>query len=252
MVLGLALSDLVPDVLAHNPVARARLPRAQPPEQPVWDGDQADRFLVEAERLCPHLALAYRLVLRRALRRGEVLSLQWRDVDERRGVLTVERTVGERAGLTGDTKGRRRREIPLSADLLERLRAQRLGFCTDNVQRSPGPWVFLNPETALPYHPRILSWWVPQLAHAAGVPVIQPKDMRATCASNLLSDGVPLPTVSQLLGHSSIAVTSSFYERIIKRRQQQIAQVADQLDAALDRSAESVRGTRPAPIRRAE
>jgi integrase len=112
--------------------------------------------------------------------------------------------------------------------------------------------VFLNPETGLPYHPRILSWWVPALCRAAGVPVIQPKDMRATCASNLLSDGVPLPTVSQLLGHSSIAVTSAFYERIIKRRQAQIAQVADSLDAALDRSAESARGTRPAPIRRAE
>jgi integrase len=251
MVLGLALSDLVPDVLAHNPVARARLPRAQPPEQPVWDGDQADRFLDAAERLCPHLALAFRLILRRALRRGEVLSLQWRDVDERRGVLTVERTVGERAGQTGDTKGRRRREIPLSADLLVRLRAPLVRDHHYTLPR-PSPWVFLNPETGLPYHPRILSWWVPALCRAADVPIIQPKDMRATCATVLLDQGWPLPRVAALLGHASIATTAAHYARAIARRENRLAQMADEIDALLDAGGESARGTRPAPIRRAE
>jgi integrase len=243
MALGLALSDLVPDVLQHNPVTRARLPRMQPPAQPVWDGDQADRFLQEAERLAPHLALAFRLILRRALRRGEVLALQWRDVDERRSVLTVERTVGERAGQTGDTKGRRRREIPLSADLIDRLRASK---------QSMSPWIFTNPETNLPYHPRILSWWVPQLAHAAGVPVIQPKDMRATCATNLLDQGWPLPRVAALLGHASIATTASHYARAISRREDRLAQMGTEIDVLLDAGGDAARAGAPAPIRRAD
>jgi integrase len=107
------------------------------------------------------------------------------------------------------------------------------------------PWVFLNPETSLPYHPRILSWWVPQIALVAGIPPIQPKDMRATCATNLLEEGVPLPRISQLLGHSSVAVTSSFYSRVLTRRDARIAQDADALDDALDRSALNARGERP-------
>jgi integrase len=252
MALGLALADLVPDVLQHNPVTRARLPRMQPPEQPVWDGDQADRFLQEAERLAPHLALAYRLVLRRALRRGEVLSLQWKDVDERRGVLTVERTTGEQAGQTGDTKGRRRREIPLSGDLLERLRAQRFRFLADSICAPPSQWVFTNPESGLPYHPRILSWWVPQIARAAGVPVIQPKDMRATCATVLLDQGWPLPRVAALLGHASIATTASHYARAIHRREDRLAQMGTEIDALLDAGGDAARAGAPAPIRRAD
>lgn len=256
MVLGYALADLVPDVLPSNPVRRVRLPREQAPEQPVWDGAEAERFLEAAERLEPDLALAYRLILRRGLRRGECLSLQWKDLDERRAVLTIASTAGDRAGEVGDTKGRRSREIPLSSDLLTRLQEHREKF--GRIQKDSGkigtlsPWMFANPETGLCWSHQRLNRRAPAICAAADVPVIMPKDMRATCATNLLSEGRPLPEVSHLLGHSSIAVTSQFYERIIKRRQEHVARIADEIDAALDRSADAARGDTPAPIRRAE
>jgi integrase len=160
--------------------------------------------------------------------------------------------VGERAGQTGDTKGRRRREIPLSADLLERLRERRgnagkLGGKSEEIT----PWVFLNPETGLPYHPRILSWWVPAIARAADVPVIQPKDMRATCATVLLDQGWPLPRVAALLGHASIATTAAHYARAISRREDRLAQMADEIDSLLNAGGASARTGAPAPIRRA-
>jgi len=150
--LGLALEGLVPDVLPHNPVRRTRLGRRQPPTQPVWDGAQAERFLAAAERHAPALALAYRLILHRGLRRGEVLALRWADLDEQRAVLVIDETAGERAGEVGDTKGRRSREIPLSRDLLARLLAHR------SAQTRLTPWVFANPATGQPWS-RSPRWW---------------------------------------------------------------------------------------------
>jgi integrase len=110
-------------------------------------------------------------------------------------------------------------------------------------------WIFTNPETGLPYHPRILSWWVPAICRAADVPPIQPKDMRATCATLLLNEGRPLPEVSRLLGHASIATTSAFYARIVRYREDQIAGLADGLDAALDCSRDAARVGAPIPMR---
>lgn len=247
MVLGYALADLVPDVLPTNPVRRTnRLPRGQAPEQPVWDGDQADRFLEAAEEGAPHLALAYRLILRRALRVGEVVALQWTEVNEARSVVLVRTTAGDRTGERADTKGRREREIPLSADLVRRLISRR------EAQARPSPWVFTNPETGLPYDASRLRRLAVAVCQAAQLPPINPKDMRATCATVLLDEGVPLAQVSALLGHSSIAITAVFYARVLRRREERIGQLAEAFDRAHERGAISARGSAPAPFRRAE
>lgn len=248
MVLGIALGDLVPDVLASNPVRRVKLPKAQLPEQPVWDADQAERFLEAAERSAPHLALAFRLLLTRGLRHGELLVLEWKDLDEKRRVLTVDETAGARAGEVGDTKGRRRREIPLSDELVARLRAHRV----EQQTILPSAWIFANPYSGLPWVTSTLDYWIPEIARQAGVPPISPKDMRATAATNLLLGGMPLVLVSQLLGHSSIAVTSAFYERVLRGRDALLARVADDLDAALERASETARGEAPRSITRVE
>lgn len=239
-VLGMALGHLVPDVLPHNPVRRTRLGRQQAPTQPVWDGVQAERFLVAAEAHAPRLALAYRLILHRALRRGEVLALRWADLDEQRAVLVIDETAGERAGETGDTKGRRSREIPLSRDLLARLLAHR------STQTRLTHWVFANPATGQPWSRSALARVAAQTMAAAGLPPINLKDMRATCATVLLDQGAPLPRVSQLLGHSNVAITSQFYARVLRLTEARAADVAESLDAAFERAAGA---EQPAAIR---
>lgn len=230
-VLRIALQNLVPDVLAYNPVARTRLARQQQPAQPVWDGEQAARFLAVAEAEIPHLALACRLILHRALRRGEVLALRWPDLDEARSVLTIDETAGERVGEAGDTKGRRTRDIPLSADLLARLLAHKA------ARRRPSPWVFANPATGQPYSREALREAVARAVKAAGLPPITAKDMRATAATVLLDQGVPLPRVADLLGHADVATTAKFYARTIKLTEARVSDVAEGLDAAFTRAA---------------
>jgi len=239
-VLGMALGELVPDVLAANPVRRTRLPKRQRPEMPVWDADEAARFLAAADQHAPHLAPAYRLILHRALRRGEVLALRWADLDERAGVLAVDETAGRRSGETGDTKGRRRREIPLSPDLIDALAAHR------RAQRRPSPWVFANPATGKPFSREALREAVARAITAAGLPPITVKDLRATAATVLLDQGVPLPRVSELLGHADVATTARFYARVIRLTADRVADVAEGMDAAFARAAGS---EKPAELR---
>lgn len=234
-VLHQALDELIPEVLSHNPARGRRRGRALPePSQPVWSAEQAGRFLTVAERTVPHVALAFRLILRRGLRTGEAVALTWSDVDERAGTLTIDETAGIARGTSGPTKTRRVRDVPLSADLTARLRAHRREHpATDpHIFTSEGRQVSLG-------HFRHL-WH--RTVRVAGLPPITPKDGRATCATILLDEGRPLPEVSQLLGHANVATTARFYQRTIKRRAEQVVQLGETIDAALERAARSGTG----------
>lgn len=240
--LQVALERLVPHILTYNPSRNARLGRGQPAAQPVWDAGQVDLFLSTAERMRSDLALAFRLILRRALRRGEVLALLWTDIDERRRLLLVDDTAGERVGETGDTKGRRIREIPLSDDLLTACRSHRLR------QRRFSDWVFPGHKKGKPLSIRRINSIVHEISDAAGLPRITPKDMRATAATILLDENVALARVSRLLGHSNIAITGRFYDRVLMNRPDRVARLSDEFDEAFERASEAAKGTSPAPI----
>ena len=56
--------------------------------------------------------------------------------------------------------------------------------------------------------------WKP-LLRRAGLPNIRFHDLRHTCATLLLTKGVHPKIVSEMLGHSSIAITLDIYSHII-------------------------------------
>lgn len=64
---------------------------------------------------------------------------------------------------------------------------------------------------------RTLSWHFRMIAEASGYPHITPHKVRHTFATLLVEEGVPLETVSELLGHSDISVTKRFYAHISDR-----------------------------------
>lgn len=234
-VLHQALEDLIPDVLTYNPARarRARRPQ-QEPDQPVWTSEQAERFLAYAERLAPDLALGYRLILRRALRIGEVIALDWSDVDAGRQTLRIDETAVPNSQESGPTKTRRVRDVPLSADLTTRLRDHRRAY------PSTLPFVFVRDGRRVSVDTFRNVW--DRVAAAARLPKLAPKDGRATCATLLLDAGRPLPQVQQLLGHTSVATTAKFYARILRRRQDQVAGLGEALDEALAAPSEGENG----------
>jgi len=61
------------------------------------------------------------------------------------------------------------------------------------------------------------------LASKAGLKGVGLHSLRHSHASQLLSDGVPLPTVSKRLGHSSVNITAQIYSHAFRQ---------DEIDAA--------------------
>lgn len=179
-----------------NPAARRRL--REPEGRVRWITKAEAAALMRSadkDRRALHLPDFIRLALHTGMRRGEMLGLEWRRVDLQAGLIYLE-------GM--HTKSGKRRSVPLNAEARAAL-ISRAGF---RARHCPGsPWVFCNPHGE-----RIASvkHSFASACERAGVSDFRVHDMRHTCAAWLVSAGVPLPAVRDLLGHSTVKVTERY------------------------------------------
>lgn len=217
-VLGMACKQAVRwGLLLRSPVEGVDAPRREPRELEVWTGDQVMAFLAAAhgERL---LALFY-LALTTGLRMGELLGLEWRDLDG--DMLTVRRSLGVIKGkglVVTEPKTRRgTRSLRLPDDTLAVLEAHReLQEHERKLAEKLGRWqpcgaIFASVRGGR-LHPRNVRRALERVIARAGVPRITFHDLRHTHATLLLESGVvSLTELSARLGHHDPAFTLSVY-----------------------------------------
>ena len=179
-------------------------PRVPKSEIKPLDARQAKKLLDTARDTQPSLYALYVLAVATGMRSGEILGLQWRDVDLEARTLQVRRTVFNGAVGTPKT-ARSNRGIRLPEIAVEALRGH---------PRS-SEWVFSSKKgTSLSVHNLHNRSWRP-LLREAGLPHIRFHDLRHTCATLLLSKGVHPKVVQELLGHSSIEITLDTYSHVL-------------------------------------
>jgi integrase len=167
-------------------------------------------------------------------RRGEVLALRWSDI--RDGAAFVERSLSQtRVGLifkSTKTEVPRRIELPPTMPAIlarhrERQDEFRRQFGTD--YRSDLDLIFANPD-GTPLKPDSVSGTVSRLCRTLKLPKgASLHTVRHSHASLLLEKGVDIATVSERLGHSSVATTAAIYAHAIRGKDRAAAQVWDEL-----------------------
>ncbi|MFF3582254.1 site-specific integrase [Streptomyces mirabilis] len=205
------------ELISRNVVQLVPAPRVEPRELHPWSLDETLTFL-EAARTDP-LYPAFVLAVALGLRRGEILGLQWRDVDLDRRTLTVRTTLnrGGKELYLDTTKNRRARVIPIPLMCVAPLRWQRLRQ-TARRDAIGADWhdsdhVFTT-RSGRPIEPRNLYRSFLRIAASAGLPQVRLHDTRHGCASLLFAAGVAPRTVMEILGHSQIAVTMNVYTHV--------------------------------------
>ncbi len=132
---------------------------------------------------CRQQADVIRLLLLTGCRKGEIFGLRWSEVCD--GMLALDDSK------TGP------RTVPLGSGARAIL---------DRQPRTDSPFVFPSPlDASRPRGPDLSLWY--RIRREAGIEDVRLHDLRHTMASHAVMNGVPVPVVSRMLGHSNVRMT---------------------------------------------
>jgi len=172
-------------------------------------------FLDTCKRLQPGYYPLFLTAFRTGMRMGEVLALEWRDIDFNGRFIRVERSF-KREQVQG-TKTNKARRVDMSNQLhdeLDRLHTQRLQEALAKGRDYPNNIIFHHKDGGH-ISQNTLRGGFKRLLVKAGIRELRFHDIRHTFASLLLTNGEGVTYVKEQLGHSSIQMTVDIYGHLV-------------------------------------
>jgi integrase len=234
-ILRVALKDAVQQGLMEaNPTDGAILPRWNKREMQVLDEEQVGRFL-HAAKASPYYGV-YHFAIATGMRMGELLGLKWADVDWGNAILFIRRQAQRVNGhgvIFQEPKTKSGiRKIKIQKNSLgeleqQRQRIQRL------IKRTGGKWqehdlIFPSLVGTTIVASNLRRNFKANL-RKANLPNIRFHDLRHTAATLMINHEVPIPVVSQILGHSKPSVTLDIYAHCSVAMQTHASLIMDEI-----------------------
>lgn len=213
--------------ISRNPAALVDGPRVEQNEIEPFTREEAQRFLtaIKGDRL----EALYTVALTMGLRQGEALGLRWRDVELDVGYIRVNRQlqrVNHKYELVELKSKRSRRSLAVPPAIIGSLLRHR---DRQGIERSVAArrWhdtdlVFARPD-GYPLSGSVVTHTFQNVLKAAGLPRRRFHDLRHSCATLLLAQGVSPRVVMDILGHSQISLTMNTYAHVLPEMQRDAA-----------------------------
>jgi integrase len=218
--LSKALKQAVDDgLIPRNAAASVKPPQPRRDEIRPLDREQVRTFLatVSGERL----EALYVVAITAGLRQGELLGLKWEDLDLDTGTLQVRRTLSEARSsrIFEAPKSGKGRSIRLTRRASEALRSHRKRQLEEKL-RLGTLWqengLVFPAQVGTPLGGRNLIRHFKRMLKRSGLAeTFRFHDIRHTCATLLLKQGVHVKFVQELLGHGDVSLTLNVYSHVL-------------------------------------
>lgn len=215
-------------IIPRNPAEFVSVPKQQKYKAQVYDKKEVANLLEAAKGT--RFDIPIRLAVGLGLRRGELLALQWSDIDFQNNILSVNKnlvyvdkkyTVGESKAQSGI------RKLAAPPSLMEALRhhkvrqmENKLAFGKDYQDNR---LICCRPD-GRPIHTASFSQEFNRFLKSHGLKHIRLHDLRHTNATLMLQMGVPAKVASERLGHASISITLDTYTHVVQELNQEAAE----------------------------
>ena len=205
-------------MLKENPCRNVVLPSPEQKDRRIPTLEEAQSFLESLESEPLHWRAFFTLAIYGGLRRGELLGLEWQDIDFKNRIITIAREsqYNKEDGVYTDTPktASSRRTIKLHPVVFETLRAYRAAQ-TEYRLSLGDQWhdsgrLFTGVD-GKPMHPNAPYNWLSRFCERTGQPFYGIHAFRHLNASLQIGSGADAKTVSANLGHSKVATTLNIY-----------------------------------------
>ena len=208
-------------VIVSNPAERVQPPRAKKPKRKYYDDDQCKILLKNLERLDEEqikYKTAIILTVFTGVRLGELMGLEWSDIDFRNGIVSINRSSQYLADTGVFTKVPKTessiRDVAIPDFVISLLEEYKLWY-EEQKSLYGELWIDSNrlfvQADGKPMHPSTISKWFVKFIGQIGLPVINFHGLRHTNATLLIAQNIDVAVVAARLGHAQITTTFNFY-----------------------------------------
>ena len=205
-------------IIPRSPCAGIMLPKGQKKPAVIFEEDEIEQLRAAAKGTDMELVIDMELCM--GLRRGELLGLQWCDIDWDRKRISIvrNRVVVDGKTLVKEPKTENSiRTLDVPEQLIRKLKQHRVKCMENSVELGAAytstEFVIVHPD-GKPIYPEYLSQMLTKLLKNAGLPQCRFHDLRHLCATIMVRQGVDVKTAQQRLGHKDIKTTLEIYAHV--------------------------------------
>ena len=234
-------------VLEHyidfNPCDAVNLPRNEKPQIEILTREEQQRLICTSYKF--RYGVFIRLTLATGLRLGELLGLRWEDIDTKKNMLSIRRTLNrlpkvDYNGIGNSTEvviqepktKNSVRSIPLMQVILNELlqwkNVQLADARTAGYLYTDSGFIVTN-QTGGYIEPRTFKDYYDEILQAAGLGHYTFHALRHTFATRALEQGMDAKTLSTLLGHYSVSFTLDTYTHVLDSQKHESMQLMEEL-----------------------
>ncbi|MBP3708727.1 MAG: site-specific integrase [Clostridia bacterium] len=208
-------------MIVSNPAERVQPPKTMKPKRKYYDDDQSKILLSNLMQLGENqikYKVAIILTIFTGFRLGELMGLEWDDINFNDGIVSVNRSsqyLADKGVFTKTPKTESSiRDVAIPEFVISLLEEYKLWY---EEQKSLYGDLWTNSNRLFvqadgkPMHPSTISKWFVKYVGQIGLPVINFHGLRHTNATLLIAQNIDIAVVAARLGHAQITTTYNFY-----------------------------------------
>lgn len=208
-------------MIVSNPAERVQAPKTKKPKRKYYDDEQSKALISNLMELTEEqfkYKVAIILTIFTGVRLGELMGLEWNDIDFRNGIVSINRSsqyLADKGVFTKTPKTESSiRDVAIPDFVVSLLEKYKYWYDEQKYQYGE-LWYDSNrlfvQTDGKPMHPSTISKWFEKFVAQIGLPVINFHGLRHTNATLLIAQNIDVSVVAARLGHAQITTTLNFY-----------------------------------------
>lgn len=208
-------------MIVSNPAERVQAPKTKKPKRKYYDDEQSKALISNLMELTEEqfkYKVAIILTIFTGVRLGELMGLEWDDIDFRNGIVSINRSsqyLADKGVFTKTPKTESSiRDVAIPDFVVSLLEDYKCWYDEQKYQYGD-LWYDSNrlfvQADGKPMHPSTISKWFEKFVAQIGLPVINFHGLRHTNATLLIAQNIDVSVVAARLGHAQITTTLNFY-----------------------------------------